>query len=74
MIGNIDVGAIVTLIGAVSAAIISIIVALQQRPIATKVAEVHDAVATANGHTIGELAEAQEARHPESPAPPSPAP
>lgn len=70
MLAVTDLVGLGALITATAAAIVSIIVALQQKPIAAKVEEVHTAVATGNAHTLGELADAQEARHPESPAPP----
>jgi hypothetical protein len=52
-----------TLIAAISASIVSIIVAIKQQPIATKVNDVHAAVTVSNGHTIGELVEKNEIRH-----------
>lgn len=57
-----DYVGIATCITATAAAVVSIIVALRQPKIAKRVEEVHAAVSTANGHTIGELVEGNEAR------------
>lgn len=57
-----DAAAWGALIASTAAAIVSIIIALRQPTIAQKVEEVHAAVSTANGHTLGELAEGVEAR------------
>lgn len=53
---------IATCITATAAAVVSIIVALRQPAIGKKVDEVHAAVSTSNGHTLGELVEGNEAR------------
>lgn len=55
----IGLGALIT---ATAAAIVSIIVALRQNPIARKVDDVHEAVKTSNGTTIGEIVEANDLR------------
>lgn len=58
------------LISATGAAIVSIIVALKQRPLAAKVEEVHTQVTTSNGETLAQLVEKNDARH-DKDSPPS---
>lgn len=62
MIATTDLVGLGALISATCAGIVSIIVAVRQGQISTKVEETHAAVSTANGHTLGELVEGQEAR------------
>lgn len=57
-----DYVGIATCITATAAAVVSIIVAVRQVGTVKKVEEVHAAVSTANGHTLGELVEGNEAR------------
>lgn len=57
-----DYVGIATLITAMAAAIVSIIVALRQTGTQQQIEQVHDAVKTSNGQTIGQLAEAGEIR------------
>lgn len=52
-----------TLITAIATSIVAIIVAYRQTNTNNKVDDVHAQVATANGHTLGQLAEKNEARH-----------
>jgi hypothetical protein len=62
MIADTDYVGLGTLISAIGATIVSIIVALRQQGTKDAVREVHDAVKTANGQTLGELADAGELR------------
>lgn len=57
-----DAAAWGALIASTAAALVSIIVAIRQPAIGQKVDEVHAAVSTSNGHTLGELVEGNEAR------------
>lgn len=61
MIGA-DLVGIGSLIGTCGTVIIGIIVALRQTGTRAQIEQVHDAVKTSNGSTIGELAEAAEHR------------
>lgn len=58
-----DYVGIATLIGALGAAIVSIVVALRTNKIATTVDETRAAVHTSNGATIGELVETNQVRN-----------
>lgn len=62
MIGATDYVGIGTLVAAIGAAIVSIIVALRQPIIGAQVKDVREQVGTTNGHTIGQLIEGNEAR------------
>lgn len=57
-----QITAIATLIGSMSAAFVSIVIALRQSVVRQEVQAVHAEVRTSNGHTLGELAEAAEGR------------
>jgi hypothetical protein len=57
VIGSIDYVGLGAVISATAAAIVSVIVALQQRPLGTKVDDVHAAVTTSNGTTLGMIAD-----------------
>lgn len=60
---GIDYVGLGALISATCAGVVSIVVALQGRTTGARVEEVHAAVSTSNGHTIGELVEKNEERH-----------
>lgn len=66
MIGATDYVGISAVIASVGAAIVSVVVAFRQTGTNEKVDQVHDAVRTTNGTTIGELASAQEQRRDKS--------
>lgn len=58
-------------VSALGAAIVSIIVALQQRPIAAKVEEVHAQVTPANGETLAGITEGNDLRYLDPAHPPA---
>lgn len=60
--GAADYVGIATCITATAAAVVSIVVAVRQPRIGQKLDEVHAAVSTSNGHTLGELVEGNEQR------------
>lgn len=55
-----DYAGIVTCIGALTGGITSVIVALRQRETKAQVEEIHTAVSTPNGATIGEIVAAND--------------
>jgi exosome complex RNA-binding protein Rrp42 (RNase PH superfamily) len=59
---SMDVSGWVTLIGAVTAAVVAIISALQNRKLSTEVKQVKDGVATGNELSVGQLEAAKETR------------
>lgn len=68
-----DYVGIATLITALGAAVVSIVVALRQSGVKQQIDAVHEEVKTGNGLTIGMLAGATEARRTDA-LPPPPAP
>lgn len=71
MLASTDLVGLGALISAIAAAVVSIIVALQQKPIAAKVEEVRSQVATGNGGTLGDIVEGNDLRYlnPKDPPP-----
>lgn len=63
---------IATVIGSTTAGIASIVAAFRTNNVQNKVTEVHDAVKTSNGHTIGEIIEANDLRREEEHPDPAP--
>lgn len=55
-----DYAGIIGIIGAVTAGVVSIVNAWNGRKVAQKVDEVHAAVSTSNGRTLGEIVEAND--------------
>jgi hypothetical protein len=57
MVLALDYVGIATIVSATAAAIVSIVVALRQTTTKAQTNEIHAAVSTSNGHTLGEVIE-----------------
>lgn len=73
MIAAVDYVGLGALISATCAGIVSIVVAVTQRPIARTVTDVRDALQTENGETVASIVEGNDLRYLD-PADPPPAP